>query len=309
MKKNSKQKIAIVYKGFSPEKTISVKTAQAVAKALKKLSYPYVLIEADHKLQQNLKKEKPNVAFLAVHGIYGEDGVVQSICESLNLPYTGSGILASALCMDKLFLKKILQQNKIATPSFQILDTNDSKPKASRYPVIVKASHGGSSLGTYIAKNQKALALSIKQAQKIGTSVFTEDYIPKAKEIAVSYFNGKILTPIEIAPKGIFYDYKRKYQKGQSQYYIPSKLDPFVIEKIKKIAHKAFTLANVRSYARADFLVEDKKKAWLLEINTLPGLTEHSLVPKSATYDGISFIELIETLIQEARTDYSVKNQ
>lgn len=303
--KKNKKKIAIIYKGLSFEKKISIKTAQAVAKVLKKQSYDYVLVEADSKLQYNLQKEKPDVAFLAVHGIYGEDGIVQSICESLSLPYTGSGILASCLCMDKVYFKKVLQKNKIAIPPFQVLDKENLNPKVPfQYPVVVKASHGGSSLGTYIVKNKKDLSLSIQKAQKIGSSVFIEKYIKKAKEVTVSYFNKKILSPIEIVPKGSFYDYKRKYEKNQSQYYIPARLDPFVIEKLKKIAQKVFDLTKIRSYARADFLIENQKKTWLIEVNTLPGLTQHSLLPKSAAYDGIDFSELIESLIDQATTDY-----
>ena len=148
--------------------------------------------------------EKPDLAFLAVHGIYGEDGCTQAICEMLKIPYTGSGVLASALCMDKLFLKKILLKEKISTPKLYELDSKGQPPKISKYPVVVKASHGGSSLGVYIVKNKKLLKSAIEKAKKIGSSVFIEDYLPSVKEVNVSYLDGKILTPIEIVPKGGF---------------------------------------------------------------------------------------------------------
>ena len=304
-RKKKYKKIALVQGGLGPEKEISLMSAKAVAKAFDKLNYKYFTVTADHKLAQTLHSEKPDLAFLAVHGLYGEDGLVQSICEFLKVPYTGSGVLASSLCMDKIALKKLMEKHKVPLPSFEIID-NNWKAKKISYPVVVKSSHGGSSLGTYIVKNKKELLPAIKKAEQIGTSIFIEEYMKETKEVAVSFLNGKVLTPIEIKPKGKFYDYKRKYTKGQSLYYTPPKLDLFVIEKIKSIAKKVFQIANVHSYARADFLVEKKQIPWLLEINTLPGLTEQSLLPKSAKYEGIDFIELIETITQSAQTDYQL---
>ncbi|MCZ0932530.1 MAG: D-alanine--D-alanine ligase [Oligoflexia bacterium] len=306
MAKTYKQKnikIALIQGGLGPEREISLMSAKAVAKAFDKLGYKYFNVTADQSLFQSLYSEKPDLAFLAVHGLYGEDGLVQSICEFLKIPYTGSGVLASSLCMDKIALKKLLQKYKIPLPDFEIID-NNWKAKKIFYPAVVKSSHGGSSLGTYIIKKQTELLPAIKKAKQIGTTVFIEEYIKETKEIAVSFLNGKILTPVEIKPKGKFYDYKRKYTKGESLYYTPPKLDPFVAEKIKSLAQKIFQIANVRSYARADFLVEKKQTPWLLEVNTLPGLTEQSLLPKSAKYDGIPFVELIERITQQAQTDY-----
>ena len=297
------RKIALIQGGLGPESKISLMSAKAVAKAFDKLGYKYFRLTADHSLFQSLQSEKPDQAFLAVHGLYGEDGLIQSICEFLKIPYTGSGVLSSSLCMDKMALKKLLLKHKIPTPEFERIQTAWTAKKNS-YPLIVKSSHGGSSLGTYIVKNKKELSLAVKKAKQIGTSVFIEEYIKDSKEAAVSFLNGKILTPIEIKPRTGFYDYKRKYTKGQSLYYIPPKLDPFVIAKLKSLAKKIFQIANVRSYARADFLIEKKQTPWLLEVNTLPGLTEQSLLPKSAKYDGISFVELIEQITNSAQTDY-----
>ena len=299
------KKIALIQSALGPEKAISQMSAKAVAKAFDKLAYKYFTVTADQNLFQSLIKEKPDLAFLAVHGLYGEDGLVQSICEFLKIPYTGSGVLASSLCMDKLALKKLLQKNKIPMPDFETLQANWKAKKLS-YPLVVKSSHGGSSLGTYIVKNKKGLQPAIKKAKKIGTPVFIEEYMKDTKEVAVSFLEGHILTPVEIKPKARFYDYKRKYTKGQSLYYTPPKLDPFVTAKIKSLAKKVFQIANVRSYARADFLVEKNQTPWFLEINTLPGLTEQSLLPKSAKYDGISFVELIEKITQSAQTDYQL---
>ena len=306
--KNKKKHLAIIHKGHGPESEISAKTSQAVAKALKNLSYPYTLIEADHNLYHNLKDQKPDVAFLAVHGVYGEDGCVQAICEMLSIPYTGSGVLGSALCMDKLFFKKLLIQNKIATPHFQIVNDQWKPPSSLKNPVVVKASHGGSTLGTYIATNKDSLRASIEQAQKIGSSVFLEDYIPSAKELAVSFLDDQILTPVEIVPQGGFYDYKRKYEKNLSTYHVPPRLDGFTVERLKAIASDVFSLVPVRGYGRIDFLIDKNKTPWCLEVNTLPGLTETSLLPKSAKHDGIDFEQLIQIIIDKAQTDYPARS-
>ena len=299
-----KKNIALVQGGLGLENKISLISAQAVAGALDQLNYKYFIAPADQHLSQLLTEKKPDLAFLAVHGPYGEDGLLQSLCEFLKIPYTGSGVLASSLCMDKIFLKNILLKHKIPTPDFHIVNSQWSPQQVSSYPVVVKSSHGGSSLGTYVAHKEKDLLPFIEKAKQFGTRIFIEDYMDHCKEIAVSFLDGQILTPIEIEPKGDFYDYKSKYVKGESSYFVPPRIDPFVIEKIKSLAENIFQLTSIRSYARADFLLQNEKIPWFLEVNTLPGLTEHSLLPKSAHHDGIEFPQLIEKIIQLAAIDY-----
>lgn len=299
-----KKNIALVQGGPGPENQISLISAKAVAKALDQLNYKYFLVSADKKLPQTLISKKPDLVFLAVHGTYGEDGLLQSLCEYLRIPYTGSGVLASSLCMNKIFLKDFFLKHKFPTPDFHVVDSNWNSKRVSSYPVVVKSSHGGSSLGTYIVKQQKDLLNAVKKAKQIGAQVFIEEYMPDCREIAVSFLDGRILTPVEIKPKGGVYDYKRKYVKGESSYFVPPKLSPFVIEKIKFLSEKIFQSVNVRAYARADFLLQGGKTPWLLEVNTLPGLTEHSLLPKSAQHDGVEFVQLIKKILQLADTDY-----
>ena len=302
-----KKKIALIQGGMGPEKEISLISSKAVAKALKELNYNYFAAPADQNLPQLLISKKPDLAFLAVHGPYGEEGLIQSLCEYLKIPYTGSGVLSSSLCMDKIFFKKILLKNKLPTPDFQIVDSNWSPRSIASYPIVVKSSHGGSSLGTFIVKNKKDLPKALKQAKKIGAAIFIEKYLPSCREIAVSFLDEKVLTPVEIEAKGGFYDYKRKYVKGEASYFLPPRVKPFVIEKIKFLAEKAFQTMGLRSYGRADFLLQNDKTPWLLEVNTLPGLTETSLLPKSAKHDGINFTRLIQKIIQMAGTDYNLK--
>ena len=301
-----KKTIALIQGGPGPESEVSRESAQAVAKAIARLGYKSFLAEADKNLPQLLIREKPDLAFLAVHGVCGEDGLIQSLCEFLKIPYTGSGVLASSLCMDKIFFKKLALKHKIPTPPFHIVDSIKDIPAGLSYPAVVKSSHGGSSLGTYIVRRKKDLLPAIERAKKAGAGVFIEEYIPNKKEIAVSLLDGKILTSVEIEPKGGFYDYKRKYTKGESSYFIPPRIDPFAAEKLKSIAESAFRAAHVRAYARADFLLQEGKIPWLVEINTLPGLTENSLLPKSARYDGISFNQLIQKIIGLANRDYKI---
>ena len=301
-----KKTIALIQGGPGPEQKVSLISALAVAKALDQLNYNYFIAPVDSQLPELLRAKKPDLAFLAVHGLYGEDGLIPALCEFLKIPYTGSGVLASSFCMDKIVFKQFLKAHKIPSPNFYVVDSF-FKPKALSYPVVVKSSHGGSSIGTFLVKKQEALLPAIKKAQSIGAKVFIEDYIPSAQEIAVSYLDGKILTPVEIKPKGEFYDYKRKYVKGESDYFVPPRIDPFVLERVKSIAEHIFRLSSVRSYARADFLIEKSKTPWLIELNTLPGLTENSLLPKSAQYDGISFTQLVKTILQLASTDYKIK--
>ena len=297
------KKIAIIQGGPGPEREISYKTAQAVKKVLKQEPCSCFLIEADKSLSQNLLKYSPDLAFLAVHGLFGEDGCIQAICELLRIPYTGSGILASSICMDKLFFKKLLIKNKIPTPDFKELPGSNELPPL---PLVVKSSHGGSTLGTYIAKTKESLKDAIEKAKCFGTPVFVEAFIPKGTEVAVSFFNGEILTPLEIVPKGGFYDFKRKYTKGLSEYFLPARLEPRVIEKIKILSKKVIDLTKVRTYGRLDFIIGEDNRPWLLEVNTLPGLTETSLFPKSAKYDSISFSHLIKIILENAQTDYSL---
>ena len=209
--------------------------------------------------------------------------------------------------MDKIFLKKIFLNNKLPTPDFQVWDSSWSPDKLSSYPAVVKSSHGGSSLGTSIVKNKKELPKALKKAQALGAKVFIEKYLPSCREIAVSFLDNKILTPIEIEAKGGFYDYKRKYVKGETSYFLPPRINPFLIEKIKFLAKKAFHIVGIKAYGRADFLLQDEKFPWLLEVNSLPGLTSTSLLPQSAKYEGIDFSHLIQKIIQLADTDYNFK--
>lgn len=298
------KKVALIQGGENSEKEISYKSSAAVEEVLQTLPCSYVKLEADSRLPNRLISEKPDIAFIGLHGLYGEDGCVQAFCEFLKIPYTGSGVLSSAICMDKIFFKNILMNHKIPTPEFSVLKENQTP--SLPYPFVLKASHGGSSLGTFFIKNESELKTCFPEAQKTGREVFIEKQISPYKELAISFFNGKILTPVEIQPKTGVYDYRSKYEKNQTEFYIPSKIDSMTLEKAMHISEKIFNLVNVRSYARIDLLIDNNNIPWFIELNTLPGLTQTSLLPQSAQHDGISFHELIKTILENASTDYNL---
>ena len=297
------KKVALIQGGRSLEKEVSYKSSECIGKALESLSCSYFKVEADEKLFQTLLEEKPDVAFLGVHGVQGEDGCLQGALELLKIPYTGSGVLTSALCMDKLFFKNLLLKYKIPTPQFSLLDSRECS--FSEFPLMIKASHGGSTLGSYIVRNKEDFSTSFDQAQAMGRFVFMEKYVPKAKEVAVSYLGDRILTPIEIVPEKDFYDYTSKYESQKTKYILPARLDSLLLEKIKMISSKIISLTGVRGYGRIDFLIDEEETPWVLELNTLPGLTESSLLPKSAQHEGIEFVGLIQEILSQASLDYS----
>ena len=356
------KKIALIQGGFGIEKEISLITGRNTAQAFNRLNLSFQEFSADENLFEKLKKEQPDLAFLAVHGPYGEDGTLQGILEYLKIPYTGSGVLLSALCMDKILFKKWLSLQKIPTPAFIHLssqsntetqsflhsssflrkqESSDTHISNDRHlnldfsnrdkniklshlyankpssvsekkvldhplflPCVVKPCRSGSSIGTYVCRSQKDWKNAVQKALEIDYSILVEPYI-EGMEIAVPILNEKILTPVEIQPaSGHFYDFKRKYEKNQSQYFVPPRLSKKLIEETKNITDQIQKLFHITSYGRADFIIDKKENVYVLEFNTLPGLTPLSLLPKSAQYDGISYDEVILKILASASLDY-----
>ena len=308
VKNNNFKQVALIQGGLGAEKEISLVSAAAVAKALKALNIPYTIVSANEDLASTLIKLQPDCAFLAIHGKYAEDGLVQALCEYLKIPYTGSGVMASAVCMNKGFFKDYIRRCSLPTPKYQILNLK-KKPEIKNsdiqlsLPVVVKPSREGSSIGVSICRQSEELIPALQKAKKYDTQVLVEEYI-EGMELACSFLNGKVLSPIEICPKSDFYNYKNKYTSGATEYILPARLPQEVIEQCKKITFEIQQLLNIRSYCRADFILQNNKVPLLLEVNTLPGLTELSLLPKSAQYDGIDFVNLIQQIVQGAALDY-----
>jgi D-alanine-D-alanine ligase len=301
------KKIALLEGGMSSEREVSLNTSKAFQKALTKLGHNFVVIDAGPDLPKRLMEEKPDLVLSALHGKYAEDGTVQGLCEYLKIPYSGSGVLAAALTMDKLRTKQVLRQAGVPTPDFQVFNTKKQKIKAKdieiKLPFVVKPIREGSSVGITVCKNQEQVQPALDLAMKHDWKVMVEAFVT-GKEITVPVLQGKALTPIEIAPKTGLYDYKSKYTKGATEYIMPPTASAPAVKKLQEIAEQIFTELDMRAYCRIDFMIDTKEKPYMIEVNSLPGCTETSLVPKAAAHDGIPFEKVIQILIDEATLDY-----
>ena len=302
-----KKKILIISGGISKERVISIDTGIQVAKELKKNRYNVKIVEPGFRLLDDIKKFKPDIIFNALHGQYGEDGYIQTILESTGVPYTHSGVISSAIAMDKELSKKIFSKNNILTPKHILYSFNKSKSnliklinKKLKFPVVIKPLNEGSSVNVFICtrsnifKNIKIL----KNYKKI----IIEEFIG-GREIQAAIIGKKKLGIIELKPKRKFYDYKAKYSsKAKTKHLIPVELSKKDYNKIMNDALKAHQLIGCRGVTRSDFKFFNGK-FYLLEINTQPGMTKLSLVPEIAEHCGINFIKLIELILEDASTN------
>ena len=301
-----KKKILILSGGISKERLISLDTGLQVASELKKNGYEIKISEPDNNLAKNISEFKPIVIFNALHGQFGEDGYIQTILEQYNIPYTHSGVIASAIAMDKEISKKIFIRNKINTPKFikYSFDIKNSDlinliEKKLKFPVVVKPINEGSSVNVYIC-NKKDITKILK-SMKNYKQVMIEEFIA-GREIQVAIMGNKKLGAIELKPKRKFYDYHAKYNaNAKTQHVIPVNLTKNKLDEVMNMALKAHKVIGCRGVTRSDFKFY-KNKFYLLEINTQPGMTKLSLVPEIAAYYKISFIKLIEWILKNAST-------
>ena len=299
-----KKKILIISGGISKERLISLKTGFQVASELKKNNYNVKICEPNFKLSQIIKNFKPEIIFNALHGQFGEDGYIQTILETFDIPYTHSGVLASAQAMDKEISKKIFLKNKILTPKFIKYSFDKSKKELIniinhklKFPVVLKPISEGSSVNVYIC-NKNNFFYNL-QKLNIYNQIMIEEFIP-GREIQVAIMGDKKLGAIELKPRRKFYDYEAKYNpKANTEHIIPVDLTKKNFNKILNIALKAHKILGCKGITRSDFKFY-KNKFYLLEINTQPGMTSLSLVPEIAAYCGLSFIKLLEWILNDA---------
>ena len=292
--------------GLSGERKISFLSGKTCSKALKKKGYKVITLDAKGYFVEELKKLKPKIVFNALHGKYGEDGFVQSILESLRIPYTHSGVLASSLAMDKELSRQIFKKNNLKVPKYFSLQRGQKdklnkkiKSKKIKFPLVVKPVSEGSSLGVYICKNKKQFTSKYNRLLSEYDRILVEEYIP-GREIQVAVMGQKSLGAIEIVPKRKFYDYTAKYSNtAQTKHIMPAPLSPKKYKKVLSLAKKAHQLLGCKGITRSDFRFF-KNKFYLLEINTQPGMTTLSLVPEIAQYSGIKFEDLIVKMIKDA---------
>ena len=295
--------------GLSDERKISFLTGKACSEALKKNGYKVVGLDAKGYFVEELKKLKPNIVFNALHGKYGEDGFVQSILESLKIPYTHSGVLSSSLAMDKELSRLIFIKNNLKVPKFFLLhrdyEGNLNKKinnKKIKFPLVIKPVSEGSSLGVFICKTKKQFTSKYKKLLEKYDKILVEEYIP-GREIQVAVMGEKALGAIELVPRRQFYDYTAKYSNtAQTQHIMPAPLSPKKYKEILGLAKKAHELLGCRGITRSDFRFF-KNKFYLLETNTQPGLTKLSLVPEIAQYCGIKFEDLVVWMTENASSN------
>ena len=301
--------IVVLMGGLSGERKISLLTGKACSKALKKKGYKVVDLDAKGYFVDELKQLKPKIVFNALHGKYGEDGFVQSILESLKIPYTHSGVLSSSLAMDKELSRLIFIKNNLKVPKYLLLqkdhEGNSNKKinnKKIKFPIVIKPINEGSSLGVSICKNKKQFTNKYNKLMENYDRILVEEYIP-GREIQVAVMGEKALGAIELVPRRQFYDYTAKYSNtAQTQHIMPAPLSPKKYKEILGLAKKAHKLLGCRGITRSDFRFF-KNKFYLLETNTQPGLTKLSLVPEIAQYCGIKFEDLIVWMTENASSN------
>tara|TARA_B100000579_G_scaffold400484_1_gene382177 strand:+ start:4284 stop:5198 length:915 start_codon:yes stop_codon:yes gene_type:complete len=301
-----KKKILVISGGTSKERVISLDTGKQVAKELKKNNYRVKIAEPNFEFSQVIKSFKPDIIFNALHGQFGEDGYIQTIFESTGIPYTHSGVIPSAIAMDKELSKKIFIKNNILTPKYILYLFNKSKSELIKlienklkFPVVIKPLNEGSSVNVFIC-SKKNIFKNLRLLQNY-QKIIIEKFIP-GREIQAAIIGSKKLGAIELKPKRKFYDYQAKYNsKAKTEHIIPVNLNKKDYNKLMNVSYKAHKLIGCRGVTRSDFKFFNGK-FYLLEINTQPGMTNLSLVPEIANYHGINFIKLIEMILNDAST-------
>ena len=326
-----KIKIALILGGTSPERKVSKSTALSIYKALKTLGYETVLVDPAYGENQpedinaffdekdfteisnenyvkalNMKLfDSVDLAFLALHGKWGEDGTLQSLLELKGIKYTGSKVLSSAITMDKTMSKILFQHYGIRTPKWVTVNCKNYKlsplvfeiKTEIKFPCVIKPNDQGSTVGLTICENESSVDEAVKLALQFSDKALIEEFI-KGRELTVGIVGDQVFPVLEIKPKHDIYDYECKYTPGMSEYEVPAKISDELSDKLKKTSLDAFKALSCEGYARVDFILDENSVDYCLEVNTLPGMTSTSLVPKVAKAAGISFEELIDRIIK-----------
>ena len=299
---NQYGRVGLLYGGSSSEREVSLMSGEAIHQAMLNLGVDVVAIDADDNLLQSLPGYNLDLVFIALHGPGGEDGTLQGALEYLKLPYTGSGVLASALAMDKLRCKQMWQGMGLPTTDFTLLNADsDWAAELQRLggQVMVKPAAEGSSIGMSRAATPEQLQAAWTDASKYNTSVIAEPLLP-GPEYTVAILDGHLLPSIRIESNAEFYDYEAKYFSEQTQYLCPSELSESREQELQTLSMQAFASLGCRGWGRVDVMVDDQGQFQLLEVNTVPGMTSHSLVPMAAKAAGLNFDQLVAKILQGA---------
>ena len=303
MKNLAEIKVGLLMGGLSGEREVSLMTGEAIFESLTNLGVDTVKIDAGRDLCKKIEQEKIDLAFIALHGKYGEDGCVQGALEIMDIPYTGSGVAASAVAMDKALTKAVATSAGVRTPKAVTITRDEFKtggnPATISTPVVVKPSAGGSSIGVTICHTDNEIEGAISLALKEGDTALIETFID-GPLITIGVVGDKTLPPIEIEPVGGFYDYERKYTPGQTVYHIPARIKGDVAEEAAEMVMKMHRTLGCRGVTRSEVIVDSEERCWFIELNTIPGMTKTSLLPKAASEAGLSFDDLTRMIIEDA---------
>ncbi|MDZ4018296.1 D-alanine--D-alanine ligase [Pseudomonas sichuanensis] len=295
-------RVAVLYGGKSAEREVSLKSGAAVIEALTSAGVDVVGIDVGDDLLTRLQNEKIDRAFIILHGRGGEDGSMQGLLECLGIPYTGSGILASALAMDKLRTKQVWQSLGIPTPRHAVLASEQDCVAASTelgFPLIVKPAHEGSSIGMAKVNSEQELIAAWQDAAKYDSQVLVEQWI-HGPEFTIAVLRGQVLPPIALGTPHVFYDYDAKYIANDTQYRIPCGLDSVKEQELIDLTARACDAVGIEGWGRLDVMQDEQGRFWLLEVNTAPGMTDHSLVPMAARAAGLDFQQLVLAILADS---------
>jgi D-alanine-D-alanine ligase len=298
------RKVAVLYGGRSAEREVSLRTGAGCGEALRQRGHDVALVDVDLEVAARLRELGAEVAFIALHGRWGEDGAIQGLLESMGIPYTGSGVLASALGMDKVFSKLLFHDHGIPTAEHRVFPHRGIEKVGVAdlpfgLPAVVKPANEGSSVGVHVVREAGQLPAALADAAAFHGEVIVERYLA-GMEVDVAVLDGKALGAIEIVPSREFYDYTAKYTPGMTQYFYPARLPAEATARLCREAEKAHAALGCEGVTRVDFIVTSDGTPFILEVNTMPGMTATSLVPKIAAGIGLSFADLCERLLEGA---------
>lgn len=299
-------RVGVLLGGISAEREISIRSGEAVVQALRTRGHDVMPIVVDRNIDVKLRETPIDVAFLALHGRFGEDGSVQGLLEWLGIPYTGSGVMASALAMDKLKAKELFRLHNVATPPYYEVsgDVTDAELEERHgsfgFPVMVKPRREGSSIGVSRANSLAELRDAVDLALHHDESAIVERYV-KGREVHVGIVNGRVLGAIEIVPRRPFFDHQAKTQRGMCEYYFPARLAPTRYQGVMRLAERAHHALGCAGATRVNLLVTEGENEYVLEVNTVPGLTPTSVLPKIAAGAGMDFPTLCDEMLHAAR--------
>jgi len=294
------KKVGVLAGGPSSERDISLSSGEAVHDALLKRGINSVFIDVRGHIRQAVKRSGVDAVFIALHGGFGEDGTVQSILGRLKIPYTGSGPDASRLALDKLASRRIFSRIGLDVPKYRVLTKNgDIRMEGLNMPVVIKPQREGSSVGLSVVFDSKGLKKAVDKAFDYGEKILADEFI-KGKELTVGILDDKPLPVIEIVPEGGVYDYYAKYESAKTEYLVPAPIKKRDFNKAKNTALKAHKALGCRYFSRVDMVLGDNGRLYVLEVNTIPGLTSRSLLPKAALAAGVDFLKLCIKILSAA---------